>query len=99
VENKILLKNDQLEKEIRRVKKQNDEIVMENKNLESQNNQYLESLIRYAKGDKAALMGMGIGMGIPPQSHFSKKSNTQSFSYNFTHPEQARLAKAANLSK
>jgi hypothetical protein len=92
------LKNEQLEKEIKRIKKQNDEILIENKKLDSQNTRYLESLVRFAKGDKSGFSALGM---MAPQTHFSKKNN--SFVNNINAQEQAknveRGVKATNISR
>lgn len=49
--------------------------------LEAENKRYLESLVRFAKGDKSGFVNLNFGS----QAHVPKQNNSnQNFSHNFT---------------
>ena len=48
----------QFEKEIKRLRKQKDEMIAEINQLESENRKYVDSLVKYSRGDKGIVPGL-----------------------------------------
>lgn len=72
MENLMISKNDKLEKELKRIKRVKDELASEVTKLENEGSRYLETLVKYAKGDKKVLNNFGSFFQPPAPAHEPK---------------------------